>query len=162
MRSVGRTRYGRSQRPLTVDLPRPFARMLLRFVPFGADPPVVAVDDVTVEGVADLSVGNEITIPHLLANLRIGWLERADRSPLIENRCCLHGLITIPFVILLAVGRRQRRWCGVGDVPITSLPLDGRAQKAKNSQGPVTELAGPAWVASGVHDDAAKRRHGEE
>lgn len=105
IRSVGHTRYGSTQRSLAVDLPRPFARVLLRFVPATDDQPVVAVDDVTPESVAALEVGDEVAITYLVADPRIGWLEHADRSHRLENRLAVHALVTIPFAVLLILGQ---------------------------------------------------------
>ncbi|MCC6177849.1 MAG: hypothetical protein IT305_21315 [Chloroflexi bacterium] len=105
IRSVGHTRYGGSTQTLTMDLPRPFVRVLLRFVPAGRDQPVVTVDDVTPESVAGLTDGDEVKIVYPTANPRLGRLELADRGHRRENRLYAHALVTLPFVGLLLVGQ---------------------------------------------------------
>lgn len=105
IRSIGHARTDTSQRLLTLDLPRPFERALVRFVPAGWDQPVVAIDEVTPGSVPGLEQGARVSLTYAQAQPRVGWIDSASREHRRENRLFVHALFTVPFVLMLIVGQ---------------------------------------------------------
>ena len=102
-----------SRRGRSLDLPEPFERVLLAFVPAGQDDPVVAVDEVDRGSVAGLAEGAEVPITYAAGDPRRAAPRGATYRHRWANALAVHGFYT--GVSLLAVaafttvrGRRRR------------------------------------------------------
>lgn len=105
IRAVGHTRYGHGPRSLAMDLPQPYARVLVRFIPEGWRGTVIAVDDVSLATAAGLIQDDSVTVIYSVANPRDGRLEQATREHRWENRLFVHTMFTVPLLAFVVLGQ---------------------------------------------------------
>lgn len=101
--TIGSTRTGRTQ-SASLDLPRAFERVLLRFVPDGWSQSVVAVDEITEGSLPGLREGTVVSVAYPFADPRAARVEGASRKHIWENRLAIHVGFAAVFLGIWTIG----------------------------------------------------------